>query len=50
MRESCQGLLLPGSLEHDGQVSRYGEDYLPHDIKKAVNEIEVGFGMQQTTW
>lgn len=32
------------------QVSTYGQGFLPHDLKKAVNEIEEYFNIEMTVW
>lgn len=32
------------------QVNTYGKDFLSHDLKKAVNEIEEYFNIEMTTW
>jgi hypothetical protein len=32
------------------QVSTYGKDFLPHDLKKAVNEIEEYLNIEKTIW
>ena len=33
-----------------GQVEQYGEDFLPHDIKKAINEIKEYFIADAENW
>lgn len=31
-------------------VRDWGVDFLPHDIKAAVNDVEDGIGMERTVW